>query len=196
MPVYRPLIPTGTVKLDVDYQNVQDNFNQANVVYGTDHYPLDNATAGQIGFHKRITLPAGAAPVTTAGQGKVYTQDSAVQPGRTDLYYAYQTDAGVPYTGELFPLNFCKAFGRSSDPGGLDAGTEFNVTSANLVGNTWTIILTSAASDNVSKMMVFVNALSASTINQPNIIIDSATQIRVVRQNSSATSISFMVVAI
>ncbi len=56
MTVYQPLIPTGTVNLDVDYLNIQGNFQQANVVYGTDHYPFDNATSDQ-GFHNQVTTP-------------------------------------------------------------------------------------------------------------------------------------------
>lgn len=72
MPSYQPNIPTGTVRLDVDYQNLQGNFEQANIVYGTDHYPFDNATANQ-GFHNVVTTPpyvedppTGLPPVTAA----------------------------------------------------------------------------------------------------------------------------------
>lgn len=71
MPVYQPNIPSGTVNLDVDYQNVQGNFQQLNIVYGTDHYPFDNATPNQ-GFHNMVTTPAvvnsppdGLPPATT-----------------------------------------------------------------------------------------------------------------------------------
>ncbi len=56
MPVYQPGIPTGTVNLDVDYLNLQGNFQQANIVYGQDHYPFDNATPNQ-GFHNLVTTP-------------------------------------------------------------------------------------------------------------------------------------------
>jgi|SRR5579863_434939 len=60
MPTYNPLVPTGTVPLNVDYQNLQDNFNQANVVMGVDHLPFDNATA-QKGYHTPIHM----VPVST-----------------------------------------------------------------------------------------------------------------------------------
>jgi hypothetical protein len=60
------------VRLDIDYQNLQGNFEQANVVYGTDHYPFDNATSNQ-GFHNVVTTPpyvenppTGLPPVTVA----------------------------------------------------------------------------------------------------------------------------------
>lgn len=57
MPAYQPNIPSGTVNLDVDYTNVLGNFQQLNIVYGTDHYPFDNATPNQ-GFHNKVTTPA------------------------------------------------------------------------------------------------------------------------------------------
>lgn len=71
MAVYQPGIPTGTVQLDLDYLNIQGNFEQANIVYGTDHYPFNNATPNQ-GFHNVVTTPVfvdnpatGLPPVTT-----------------------------------------------------------------------------------------------------------------------------------
>lgn len=78
MPVYQPGIPTGTVNLDVDYLNLQGNFQQANIVYGTDHYPFDNATPNQ-GFHNLVTTPPvvnnppdALPPATAAGILKLY----------------------------------------------------------------------------------------------------------------------------
>jgi len=88
MPVYQPNIPTGTVNLDVDYLNLQGNFNQANIVYGTDHYPFDNATPNQ-GFHNLVTTPPvvnnppdGLPPATAAGILKFYAyqQYAAIGP--------------------------------------------------------------------------------------------------------------------
>lgn len=88
MPVYQPGIPTGTVNLDVDYLNLQGNFTQANIVYGTDHYPFDNATPNQ-GFHNVVTTPVvvnnppdGLPPATAAGICKFYSfqQYSAIGP--------------------------------------------------------------------------------------------------------------------
>ena len=70
--VYQPGIPTGAFNLDQDYLNVQGNFQQANIVYGTDHYPFNNATPNQ-GFHNQVTTPiyvanpvTGLPPVTAA----------------------------------------------------------------------------------------------------------------------------------
>lgn len=78
MPVYQPGIPTGTVNLDVDYLSLQGNFQQLNIVYGTDHYPFDNASPNQ-GFHNLVTTPLvvnnppdGLPPATAAGILKFY----------------------------------------------------------------------------------------------------------------------------
>lgn len=65
MPVYQPTIPTGTVNLDVDYQNIQNNFSQLNIAYGGDHVPYTDTSGlppmGQTGMHTAIHL----VPVST-----------------------------------------------------------------------------------------------------------------------------------
>lgn len=78
MSVYQPGIPTGTVNLDVDYLNIQGNFTQANVVFGTDHYPFDNATANK-GRHNLVTTPVvvnnpptGLPPTTASTYCRLY----------------------------------------------------------------------------------------------------------------------------
>lgn len=196
MPIYQPLIPTGTVKLSVDYQNIQDNFNQSNVVYGTDHYPFDNNGANE-GFHDKVTMPVRANPTTTAGQGIVYTKDSAAQPGRSDLYYAYETDAGKAMTGQFFPLNACKGFGKV-DSGGLVAGTSFNVTSATLVGDIWTVTLTSAPSNASGTIMVLLGSESSATSGTPSSWYKmlSTNQFEIHRSSNAIGGVSFWVVTI
>lgn len=197
MPIYRPLIPTGFVDLDVDYQNVQDNFNQANVVYGTDHYPLDNATSGQQGFHKQVTLNARTDPTTIASQGIVYTKDSADSPGRTDLYYAYQTDAGTKFSGDFFPLNACKAFGKANQSGTiLEPDTSFNVASVTFTSNTWTVTLNSEPHTNKDKIMVFTQAFSSSGNASLGVSVVSTKVFTVIRNAADASGISFWVVSI
>lgn len=100
MAVYQPGIPTGTVNLDVDYLSIQGNFQQANVVYGTDHYPFDNATPNQ-GFHNVVTTPPvvnnppdGLPPATGAGILKIYAyqQYGALGP----LHYSRGPNNAVP----------------------------------------------------------------------------------------------------
>ncbi len=53
MSIYQPGIPTGIVNLDVDYQNIQDNFQQLDTSFGVDHVTFSNQTA-QNGYHEEI----------------------------------------------------------------------------------------------------------------------------------------------
>lgn len=100
MAVYQPGIPTGTVNLDSDYLNIQGNFMQANIVYGTDHYPFDNNTPNQ-GFHNTVTTPPvvnnppdGLPPATAAGILKLYAyqQYGAIGP----IHYSRGQSNAVP----------------------------------------------------------------------------------------------------
>src|SRR6185312_10483429 len=59
MTMYQPGIPTGTVTLDVDYQNLQDNFQQLDTTYGVDHIKYSQSTNN--GYHTAIHL----VPVST-----------------------------------------------------------------------------------------------------------------------------------
>jgi len=100
MPVYNPLVPTGTVNLDVDYQNLQGNFEQANIVYGTNHYPLNNATPNQ-GFHNFVTTPAvvnsppdGLPPATSATTLQFYAYQQYAALGL--LHYSRGINNAVP----------------------------------------------------------------------------------------------------
>ena len=54
---YQPLIPTGTVKLSVDYANIQGNFQSLDTIFNVDHVPYSNTTP-QKGFHKCVHLNA------------------------------------------------------------------------------------------------------------------------------------------
>src|SRR6185312_9486388 len=99
MPVYNPLVPTGAVNLDVDYQNLQGNFEQANIVYGTDHYPFDNATPNQ-GFHNLVTTPPivnnppDGLPPATAANPKLYAYQQ--YPALGVLHYSRGPNNAVP----------------------------------------------------------------------------------------------------
>lgn len=197
MPIYQPLVPTGTVKFPVDYKNLQGNFEQANIVYGTDHYPFDNAVTGEQGFHDKVTMPSRVNPTTIADQGIVYTKDNALQPGLIDLYYAYETDAGKPMTGQFFPLNACKAFGQALTVGDLVANSSFNVTSANFLAGSWTVVLSSAIvpAGQESRVLVLIGNQSNVNSNPSTYTVTSPTTITI-RAGSGVTGVSFWVVAI
>ncbi len=57
MSSYQPGIPTGLVNLDVDYQNLQNNFGQLDTSFGVDHtlFSVNTATA-PAGYHKSVHL--------------------------------------------------------------------------------------------------------------------------------------------
>jgi hypothetical protein len=64
--MYQPGIPTGLVNLDVDYQNIQDNFQQLDTTFAVDHYAYSDPSSSN-GFHNKVTTPGfstGSAPVT------------------------------------------------------------------------------------------------------------------------------------
>jgi len=122
MAVYQPGIPTGTVDLDVDYLNIQGNFTQANVVYGTDHYPFNNATSNQ-GFHNLVTTPPvvnsppdGLPPTTTANP-KIYAYQQ--YPSMGVLHYSRGPTNAVPTA--------LTSIHSSSTPISLIAGATTNV---------------------------------------------------------------------
>jgi len=82
---FNPAVPTGLVKLNQDYLNIQNNFSASNTVFGVDHLPFSNATA-QKGYHKSIHMVptstiAGnppnnfppTAPTTTASYGQYWS---------------------------------------------------------------------------------------------------------------------------
>lgn len=59
--IYQPNIPTGLVDLDVDYQNLQNNFSQLDTTYGVDH--IKYSVAPNNGYHVNVhQVPLGAYP--------------------------------------------------------------------------------------------------------------------------------------
>lgn len=81
MTLYQPGIPTGTVNLDQDYQNLQNNFQQINTTYAVDHIPLTQATNN--GFHNQCTMPliAGSSHPPTGTNCIFYTMQDASNVG-------------------------------------------------------------------------------------------------------------------
>lgn len=53
MSTYQPGVPTGTVNLDVDYNNLRNNFDQLDTTFGINHTLYSNQTA-QNGYHTVI----------------------------------------------------------------------------------------------------------------------------------------------
>jgi len=100
MPTYQPLIPTGSVPLNIDYQNIQGNFLVLNTVYGTDHVAYDQSV--NPGYHNAIHLvpvstkasnPPNNQPINgytaTPGFGQVFSAEinDGFSSGDTALYF-------------------------------------------------------------------------------------------------------------
>lgn len=123
MSTYQPGIPTGTVNLDIDYDNIQKNFQQLDTSFGVDHVTFSNQTA-QNGYHESIHLnpfsttvtnppdnyvkatasPAGL-PTATPGFGQLFS--CQVNDGLdTDesLYWQTGGDKLIPITRNLSPV--------------------------------------------------------------------------------------------
>ena len=132
---YLPGIPTGSVPLDVDYQNLQNNFQQLDTQFTVDHVPFSNTSgtppAGINGYHQSVhfnpvsttaTHPPNNQPVTppatTAGLGQVFGAE--INDGintDTALYFLSGGGRLSQLTRNIQPL--VAANGYSFLPGGM-----------------------------------------------------------------------------
>lgn len=96
MSLFNPTIPTGLVKLSLDYKNVQNNFAQLDTSFGIDHYAFSNQTASN-GFHNQVTLPkiaSGTHPTTSATNTIMYCMQDSTNLGL--LNYSRGPSNAVP----------------------------------------------------------------------------------------------------
>ncbi len=69
---YQPGIPTGSIPLNQDYLNIQQNFNQINIQFPVDHVPLTSTSGSPPnGYHTVIHLVPQNAPPPTVGYGQI-----------------------------------------------------------------------------------------------------------------------------
>jgi hypothetical protein len=101
---YQPGIPTGTVNLDIDYQNLQTNFTQLNNIFGVDHTPfnlaLNSGYHGSIHFVPQSTTTTNppnnyppTPPAAVAGVGQLFSATSNDGYASSQLLY-FMTGAG------------------------------------------------------------------------------------------------------
>lgn len=130
MSMYQPLIPTGTVNLDVDYLSIRDNFTQLDTSFGVDHVTFSNQTS-QNGYHESIhfnpvsttaTNPPNNQPVVTptatAGFGQLFS--SEINDGintDTALYFLTGGNRLSQLTRNFQPV--ASTVGYTYLPGGL-----------------------------------------------------------------------------
>lgn len=133
MPGYQPGIPTGSIPLNVDYQNLQTNFQQLDTQFGIDHVPFSTTTPAIEGYHQSIHLnpvsttatnPPNNQPVDppadTAGFGQLFS--SEIDDGVNTDTALYFLTGSTP--GKLIQLtrNFKPILGDNGCtflPGGL-----------------------------------------------------------------------------
>jgi len=118
MTAYQPGIPTGTVFLNQDYLNIQNNFQQLDTIYGKDHIPYSQVSNS--GYHTLVHMVAQSAipPIAVAGTGELYTF-STNDGVNTDIALYYQTGGGrqIKMTGNFVPSANNNGF--SMLPGGM-----------------------------------------------------------------------------
>lgn len=75
MSLYNPNVPTGTIELDEDYINLQNNFQQLSTSFQVNHLPLENSSTSN-GAHTFVEMRNQAAipPALKAQEGTIYTK--------------------------------------------------------------------------------------------------------------------------
>lgn len=120
MSLYNPNVPTGTVPLNVDYQNIRNNFTGLNNNYIIDHVPFDNVDATITGYHKVVHMvPSVGAPASVAGIGELYCR--TINDGiNNDEELFYQTGSGriIQLTRNFVPVTTANN-GRTFIAGGV-----------------------------------------------------------------------------
>ena len=131
MSSYQPGIPTGSVNLDVDYLNIQGNFQQLDTSFGVDHIPFSQTA--QNGYHTAIHLnpvsttatnPPNNQPVdptsytATPGIGQVLSAqiDDGINPDEA-LYFLTGGNRLLQLTRNFVPV--AATNGYTFLPGGL-----------------------------------------------------------------------------
>lgn len=100
---YDPNAPTGLVNLDVDYQSLQLNFQQANISFGINHYPFTDNTANN-GKHKFVEMPilTGIPPGLASAEFTLYSKNVS---GNSQLFSTRGvTGIEVQLTGPGVPI--------------------------------------------------------------------------------------------
>ena len=77
MSIYLPLIPTGLINLDVDYQNIQNNFSQLDTSFGLNHIKFsvgpNNGKHTYVEMVDNVAIPGGL----SANEVTLYTKTTA-----------------------------------------------------------------------------------------------------------------------
>lgn len=198
MPTYQPGIPTGTVFLDIDYQNIQDNFTVLNDVYSVDHVAL--TASSKVGYHQSVHLVSQsttatnppdnyppAPPATVANTGQIFS--SSVNDGYntgTALFFLTGGGSVRQLTSNFDPL--AAANGYTFLPGGLVMQWGVFTTSNGMAGEQTAIITFATSNRDFAKNCFVVNL---TLISQKNAVdgptSSSSNSLFIVRDSVSKT---------
>ncbi len=167
---YQPGVPTGTVPLNQDYLNLQENFTQINNQFLIDHVPL-TSTSGipPNGYHKAIHLVQQAAPVAVADVGEIWCT-TANDGYSSDTLFFQKT--GLNLNTQLsrnFQPTVAGGNGYTFIPGGLvyQYGSSSAVTNSSsttitfpikFTANVFSIQLTAVTNDNSTIRLSLLNS--------------------------------------
>lgn len=101
---FQPNIPTGSVKLSLDYANIQGNFQQLDTSFGVDHTPFSVDITGEpAGYHSSIHFTPVSTTATNPPNNNPIDDVPTVTPGFGQLFSA-QTNDGFLADTSLFLL--------------------------------------------------------------------------------------------
>lgn len=119
---FNPLVPTGLLNLDVDYANLQQNFQASDNSFGVDHKKFSDATA-QNGYHTNIHMvpfalsPGTSYPTPTGGYGQIFSNQTNAVNVDEALFFLSGGGVTTQITGNFAPVR--SSNGYTSINGGL-----------------------------------------------------------------------------
>jgi len=116
---YQPGVPTGSIPLNQDYLNIENNFTQLDAQWRVDHTPLTSTSGNPPnGYHTSIHLVPQTNPIPVTGYGQVYNQtlNDGINTDQT-LFFLTGNGLNLQLTRNFLPVN--NVNGYTFLPGGL-----------------------------------------------------------------------------
>ena len=91
-------VPIGTQKQNVSAPQMRNNFSQANVTFGVDHYAFSDETSNN-GYHNSVTTPpiiGGMAPTSTPSLTILYGLQQTANLGLLQYSIGYNSTISAP----------------------------------------------------------------------------------------------------
>ena len=169
MPTYTTNIPQPTDDPSDSQDQILENFQTLNQLYGTDgdHYPWTNQTAVEGSKHAKVTLPkltttnppGNVIPTPTSNEVVIYATQNG---GKTRPYYRTDADTRDYPMGAIIALASAT---RTS--GGTLTGVPFNISGVSVASNVWTFTFSAVEPD--TDYLIFSSSNTAVTINSKTV---------------------------